>query len=188
MMEPASSDSDSGSRWRALLAVIAIIGITALTFGADLLLPDQPARPVVPGDLPSLRADEGPVAVFDAATRLTVIRFWSTTCARCEEEILEMRALAGDFPEVRFVAAAVDRDRSDAAALAAGLESPLIAVSDSERTLARALEVSAVPATVIVDRNRSILRRFNAIEAAALRTALVALERGPDEVYDTMSE
>jgi thiol-disulfide isomerase/thioredoxin len=159
-------ESVRGSRWGALLAVFAIVGITSLTFGADLLMPDPPPEP--PRQLPALGGAASPVPIFGPSTRLTVIRFWSSTCARCREEIAETAALAKAFPQVRFVVAAVDEDPSAAAAWAGALDRRVIAVSDSERALARALEVSAVPSTVVVDRDRSVVRRYDRADAATL--------------------
>lgn len=178
MTEPTTPEGDRGSRWGALLAVASIVGITALTFGADLLMSDPEPTPPLPRELPSLGGETATVPVFGASTRLTVIRFWSSTCDRCQDEIAETTALAEAFPDVRFVAAAVDEDRSAATAWAKTLEPPVIAVSDAERALARALEVSSVPATVVVDRNRSVVRRYNAADADTLRSGLAEESTG----------
>jgi thiol-disulfide isomerase/thioredoxin len=172
MTEPAALGGDRGSRWRGLLSLAAIVGITALTFGADLLMSDQAAPPDLPRQLPALGREDAPVPVFGASFRLTVIRFWSSTCEPCQAEIAETRVLAGEIPDVRFVAVAVDEDQAAAAAWLNTLGPPVIAVSDAERALASALAVAAVPATVIVDRDRSVVRRFDAADAVTLRSSL----------------
>lgn len=174
MTESDGPDLEKGSRWGALLAVAAIIGITAFTFGADLLMSEQPPRPQVPQERPSLRDEDSPTVIFDRSSRLTVIRFWSTTCAGCRNEIDQTSELARDLPDVRFIAVAVDEDTSAGSAWAGLLAPPVVAVSDPERLLARALEVSAVPSTVILDRNRTVVRRFNAVDANTLRSVLAA--------------
>lgn len=182
MSEPRAPETERESRWGALLAVAAIIGITVFTFGADLLMSDQPPPPDPPRELPSLRGEETPAAIFDASARLTVIRFWSATCASCEDEIAGTNALAEAFPEVRFIATSVDEDRSAGTVWASALDPPVLAVSDSGRMLAQAMEVSAVPATVIVDRNRAVARRFHAVDNATLRSALATLTDEPRSV------
>ena len=171
MVDPAG---ERGSRWGSLLAVLAIVGITAFTFGADLLVREQePAE--VPERVPSLRSTGASIAVFEPSARMTVIKFWSAACDQCLDEIRPLSATAEAFPEVRFVAAATDIDPTEARARSAAIAPEIAVVHDADRALAAGLEVSSVPATVVVGPNREVLRQFNGLTDAALRTQLEQL-------------
>lgn len=166
---------ERGSRLGTLAPVVAIVGITALTFGADLMVGDRSPVPEVPERLSSLRVPATATAVFGSPPRVTVIRFWSASCGRCVRELRQLSASAVAFPDVRFVAGAVDVDPSRAVDAAVDVASGVVVLDDSKRSLAESLDISSVPATVILGRNREVLRQFNALPADALRSELEEL-------------
>lgn len=108
------------------------------------------------------------IRVLDPS-RPTVIRFWSSTCEACAEEIREFDQGVAEVAGVRFVSAATDIETAASGKAARNLGLVVPAVTDPELTLAAALSVSSVPATVVVAPDGSTVETFGRLPLAALR-------------------
>ncbi len=131
---------------RALLA--ATIGVCAAAYAA----------PIAPGALApdfTLRTLGGPnLRLQEQRGRVVLVNFWATWCAPCRQEMPHLSKLYDKYGSSGFVLLGVnvDDDTRNAVDLATKLGLKFPVSLDSDKKVSRLYDLSAMPSTVLIDR------------------------------------
>lgn len=162
-------------RW-ATLAVASVV----------LAGPLVPARAVQVGEtLPArwLDSAEGPQPLVAGKARLTYVDFWASWCGPCRQSFPWMNEMHGKFASngLRILAVNVDAKRADAAQFLVRNPASFAVVYDREGAFAKAMDVSTMPTSMLLDAQGKVLlvhRGFAAKDREALEAAIAAALRG----------
>jgi thiol-disulfide isomerase/thioredoxin len=116
----------------------------------------------------------------DDPGQVTVLNFWASWCKPCKRELVELDHMRQELGgSVRFLAVSVDRDAAKAERFvtSAGLSMPV--AYDGPDGLARALDIPALPFTLVIDDRQGIVRIEGRGDAAMveLRAAVASMLR-----------
>ncbi len=145
----------TASRILSILAVVALLVVTAAQAGAVTLTAGQQA----PGF--SLKDIDGNRVTLDQFRGKTVvIAFWSTWCSRCEEELTFLKQALGDRSDVAVLLvnqdserkASVDRVRSIRERL--GIRFPVLL--DEGLSLWEVYGINALPTSVVIGKDGAL--------------------------------
>lgn len=131
---------------RALLA--ATIGVCAVAYAA----------PIAPGALApdfTLRTLSGPnLRLQEQRGRVVLVNFWATWCPPCRQEMPHLSKLYDKYGSSGFVLVGVnvDDDARKAVDLATRLGLKFPVALDTDKKVSRGYDVSAMPSTVLIDR------------------------------------
>lgn len=112
----------------------------------------------------NLRSQNIQTASLKDSTSLTVISFWATWCKPCRQEL---EAINDDWDEfkktgAKLIAISIDDSRSTGSvqsiANASGWEFNIYL--DDNQNLKRALNISAIPYSIVIDKDGKIIRRI----------------------------
>jgi thiol-disulfide isomerase/thioredoxin len=129
--------------------------------------------------------DGGNYRLHDARGRIVVLDFWTTWCAPCMQGMPEVYNVVREFEDqdVEFVAVNMQEDRTTIAAALDRLNVQPAVALDIDGATAEKYEVSAIPQTVIIDKEGNIARIFIGADPNAddqLRDAIRRLLATPD--------
>ena len=133
------------TRW--LLA--ATIGVCAVAYAA----------PIAPGGLApdfTLRTLDGPnLRLQEQRGRVVLVNFWASWCGPCRQEMPQLSKLYEKYRTSGFVLLGVnvDDDTRNAVDLAAKLGLKFPVSFDSDKKVSRLYDLSAMPSTVLIDRD-----------------------------------
>lgn len=183
-----------------LLLSLAVALIIGAAFAAGVLT-TTPRRqrlrtPVVeaPGpELPlaapdfRLRAFDGrAVALSDFRGRPVVLNFWASWCTPCRQEMPNLERVWQEFRGRGLIVLGIDvlDDEKDAAAFLEALRITYPNVFDPDQTRMRLYRVSALPTTILIDRQQRQRLRFvggylGEAGHAELRNQVLSLLNGP---------
>lgn len=180
--------------WAAGLAVlIAIAGVVFLGLRGAFVPPRPPAAgPPAPGPYrPApdfrLRAFDGDriVGLSDFRGTVVVLNFWASWCTPCKQEMPNLERAWQEFRARGVVVLGINvlDGRSEAAAFLRAFRITYPNVHDPEQARMVAYQVTALPTTVFIDRERRIRARFvggyvGAAGYAQLRAEILALLDG----------
>jgi peroxiredoxin len=136
----------SSLRRRALVAV----GLAALAAAASAVAPPAPAPDF------TLRALNGPnLRLAEQRGQVVMVNFWATWCGPCRQEMPHLNRLYDKYRASGFtlLGVNVDDDTYKAAELAAKLAVKFPVLFDTDKRVSRAYDLSAMPATVLIDRD-----------------------------------
>jgi thiol-disulfide isomerase/thioredoxin len=90
---------------------------------------------------------------------VVVLHFWASWCGPCRRELPDIQALHLELAKRggRVVAVSIDEDKRNAADFAARYAPSLPIYNDPPEGLARSLDLPAVPYTVVLDRDGSVM-------------------------------
>ncbi|MBS1729272.1 MAG: TlpA family protein disulfide reductase [Bacteroidetes bacterium] len=123
---------------------------------AQDLLPNVQIKDLKGQDIPS-------VSLIDS-NALTVVSFWATWCKPCRQELEAISDDWEDFQKTgaRLIAVSIDDSRSTGSvqsiANASGWEFNIYL--DDNQNLKRALNISAIPYAIVLDKQGKIIRRI----------------------------
>lgn len=132
---------------RALLAATLAVGASAAMSAVALsaAAPDFTLRRV---DGPNLRLQE-------QRGQVVLVNFWATWCGPCRQEMPHLNRLYEKYRPSGFVLLGVNIDEDAKAAvelaLRLGLKFPVLL--DTDKRVSRLYDLSAMPATVLIDRD-----------------------------------
>ena len=147
------------------------------------------ASAISPGDtIPALAATNAagaPIAVAGAsAAKLTYIDFWASWCTPCKQSFPWMDAMSEKYGKngLRVLAITVDKKREDADKFLKQANAKFEIGFDPEGKTAAALQVKAMPTSLLVDEKGKVLFVHSGFKAAdtealeaQLRSALEAV-------------
>ena len=123
------------------------------------------AQDVLPNvQIKNLRGQDITTSNLRDSSSLTVISFWATWCKPCRQEL---EAISDDWDEfqktgAKLIAISIDDSRStgtvQSIANASGWEFNIYL--DDNQSLKRALNISAIPYAIIIDKDGRIIRRI----------------------------
>ena len=161
------SDLQPRRSWGGILAILAILGITGATFGADLVVgeaeQEPPSRLVIDASYPSVSPSAPSVGVTIGKGRQVVVRVFAASCRACFSELDALGAIAEEH-DTDVVAVAVGRRSSEAPPSVANDAT----IADQDGEIARRLGVEEPPMTLIVDVTGNVVDRRSSIPTAEL--------------------
>lgn len=160
-------DRDLAPRRRVILdrrpkrrTVLGLAALGALAFGLNRMVEAAPAEggagadPMAPDF--TLRGFDGRnLRLREQLGQVVLINFWATWCGPCKLEMPHLNRLYDKYSASGFQLLGVNVDEDPAAAATAaerlGLRFPVL--SDADKTVSRLYALSAMPWTVLVDRD-----------------------------------
>ena len=131
----------------------ALLGL-ALAASAGLAVPA--VAPAAPAPDFTLRTMNGPnLRLQEQRGQVVLVNFWATWCGPCRQEIPHLNKLYDKYRASGFVLLGVniDEDAKVAADLAAKLGVKFPVLLDTDKKVSRLYDMSAMPATVVIDRD-----------------------------------
>lgn len=124
----------------ALAIAVLSASINANELAADFTLPSK---------------DSGNIRLSEQRGNIVMINFWASWCGPCRAELPEMEALYQEYQDMGFeiLAVNVDDEASKADILLDDIEVSFPVLYDTDGDISKLYDVSAMPTTVIVDRN-----------------------------------
>jgi peroxiredoxin len=129
----------------------------ALMLAAGAALP-APAPSAMAPDF-TLRSLNGPnLRLQEQRGQVVLVNFWATWCGPCRQEMPHLNRLYDKYRSAGFVLLGVnvDDDARKAADLAAKLGVRFPVLLDTDKKVSRAYDMSAMPATVLIDRDGKV--------------------------------
>ena len=108
--------------------------------------------------LHAARADGHNLRLHEQRGQVVLVNFWATWCAPCRQEMPHLNRLYDKYRASGFVLLGVnvDDDARKAAELAARLDVKFPVLLDSDKKVSRAYDASAMPSTVVIDRDGKV--------------------------------
>ncbi len=147
---------------RTARALQAVLLAATATLATAAVAPQSPAPDF------TLRALNGPnLKLGEQRGRVVLVNFWATWCGPCREELPQLAKLHDKYRASGLVLLGinVDDDPRKAAELATRLGLGFPVLLDTDKQVSRRYDMSAMPATLIIDRDgvvRSIHRGYRA--------------------------
>jgi peroxiredoxin len=124
--------------------------LAALSAAAPAVAPPAPAPDF------TLRALSGPnLRLAEQRGQVVMVNFWATWCGPCRQEMPHLNRLYEKYRASGFTLLGinVDDDTYKAADLASKLAVKFPVLFDTDKRVSRAYDLSAMPATVLIDRD-----------------------------------
>lgn len=133
--------------------VFAILGLTAFSQMANASSPPPSAEPAIDFTLPSRDGNNQRLA--EQRGNIVLVNFWASWCGPCREELPEMEKLQQKYEDLGFTVLAINVDDKPEQAdiLLNDIEVTFPVLFDSDGKVSEEYDISAMPTTVIVDRN-----------------------------------
>jgi cytochrome c biogenesis protein CcmG/thiol:disulfide interchange protein DsbE len=154
------------------LLLVSSLGLSSCGAG---MMPPSLYHPLAGGQAPAmseLGSEPTEVGIWHGApVKVTVVDFWASWCAGCQESLPALDALYHDKREdgLRVIGVSVDARRDDAYAMVQALHASFPIVVDEDARLQSQYRVAQVPLTFVVDRNGTV--RWVGRDPAAVRRA-----------------
>ena len=121
--------------------------------------------------------DGKPVEIGVINNKVTVINFWATWCPPCREEMPELNKFAAENSDkVIFVAVNIQEDKRKVGDFMQNNKYTMPVLLDEDGAVAKTFRVSAIPTTVIVDKDGIIkYRKSGTVTRSELETNIRGL-------------
>mgnify|MGYP000064713730 CR=1 FL=1 len=144
---PRSMTNTSSRRWSLALALLLAASAGSATASVQLAsnAPDF-----------TLRSTAGPnLRLHEQRGQVVLVNFWATWCGPCRQEMPHLNRLYDRYRGAGFVLLGIniDDDPRAAASLAAKLGLNFPVLLDSDKKVSRVYDMSAMPATLLIDRD-----------------------------------
>jgi len=175
------------SRWRWLIAAVAVIGIFGWAFVAARSLGRDPTlvrSPLIGKPAPAFRLptlDGGEVDSNAFVGEVVVVNFWASWCVPCQEEAPELQAFAARWAGrgVNLVGIVYQDDQSKAAEFRDQYRLTYPQTMDPGGRSAIDYGVFGVPETYVIARDGTVMAKLlGAVDAATLEQVVSAVENG----------
>lgn len=127
----------------------------AFEAGLSNLLPAEPPKPVP--QTPFFDMDGNQVTIADYRGKAIILNFWATWCPPCVAEMASLDRLQGELAGSNMEVLALNEDRNGEEAASAFFEerglSHLRILIDHDMKLSRAVGVSGMPTTLLINEN-----------------------------------
>ena len=133
-----------------------LIGAT-LAAGAGAAIP-APVPSAMAPDF-TLRSMSGPnLRLLEQRGQVVLVNFWATWCGPCRQEMPHLNRLYDKYKSSGFVLLGVnvDDDARKAAEVASKLGLRFPVLLDTDKKVSRVYDMSAMPATVLIDRDGKV--------------------------------
>lgn len=153
--------TSSRLRRRALIAA----ALAALSTAAPAVSPAAPPAPDF-----TLRALSGAnLRLAEQRGQVVMVNFWATWCGPCRQELPHLNRLYEKYRGSGFTLLGinVDDDTYKAADLATKLAVKFPVLFDTDKRVSRAYDLSAMPATVLIDRDGRVRYRHRGYRRGA---------------------
>jgi cytochrome c biogenesis protein CcmG/thiol:disulfide interchange protein DsbE len=147
------------SVWMGIVAIIAVLGLWfAFTAGSrPSMRPESPApASSVLFTLPDL---EGNKIAVGKAEKVTIINFWATWCPPCRSEMPELNKFVQNHPETLFYAVNIQESPDKVKEFMQQHNYTLHVLTDTDGKAARKFQITAIPTTIVLDKNGNIKYR-----------------------------
>lgn len=143
-MRPALTPQPS-ARWLLPLLLAAAVGGASAAVQLSSSAPDFTLRSVGGANL----------RLAEQRGQVVLVNFWATWCGPCRQEMPQLNRLYDKYRGSGFVLLGVniDDDPRAAARLAAQLGLRFPVLLDTNKTVSRVYDMSAMPATLLIDRD-----------------------------------
>lgn len=168
-----------------IILAVALGTVWYLTAGkpplsAEAPPPARPAAGVLLGNtLPEfqLLSLEGNKLTVGAPGKVTVLNFWATWCPPCRAEMPELDTFAGKYGSIiNFYAVNIQESQETVAGFMKQNNLQIPVLLDKDGSVARTFRVSAIPTTVIADKQGVIrFRKSGTVTSAELEDVIKAL-------------
>lgn len=110
------------------------------------------------------------VSIADMKGEVLVVNFWASWCRPCRRELPALDALNGDLAKKggRVLAVSIDTDLRNAARFARAHKLSLPVFHDGPDGLARKLDLTHIPMTLVIDRKGDVVYTMTGSDDAAL--------------------
>ena len=134
--------------WRAMFALL--LAATAALAAAGPLTPSAAAP-----DFTLRTLDGQKLRLGEQRGQVVLVNFWATWCGPCRQEMPHLNKLYEKYKSSGFVLLGVnvDDDTAQAAGVASKLGVKFPVLPDSDKRVSRQYDVSAMPSTVLIDRD-----------------------------------
>jgi peroxiredoxin len=130
-----------------------LAAVTALAAGGRTAAA-TPAGPLAP-DFTLRSVDGRNLRLHEQRGQVVLVNFWATWCGPCRIEMPHLNRLYDKYRDAGFVLLGVNVDDDPRSAAAAatklGLRFPVL--PDADKTVSRLYDLSAMPSTVLIDRD-----------------------------------
>jgi cytochrome c biogenesis protein CcmG/thiol:disulfide interchange protein DsbE len=124
----------------------------------------------------TLESLAGGAVAAPVAAKVTVLKFWATWCPPCREEMPELDKFAADNPAVAFYAVNLDEPAAKVAGYLRDNGYKMPVLLDAGAEVAQTYRVSAIPTTVVIDRDGIVkYRKTGPVTAAELAGVILGL-------------
>jgi peroxiredoxin len=155
MSIPMRSATTRTLRWLAILALAVIVTtILAPAIGSNLATAAITPASTAPDF--TLRVQDGPnLRLKEQRGRVVLVNFWASWCGPCRREMPQLSRLYDKYRAAGFLllGVSVDDDARKAAQIASKLGVTFPVLFDSEKSVSRLYDLSAMPSTVLIDRD-----------------------------------
>ncbi len=156
---------DETPKWKQILPTVALVLALALTL---TLLPARSEAINLKAGMPApdftvqtLRGDK--VSLHDYYGKVVMVTFWSSWCARCQEEMEFLENMKAKYPSLSFIALNSETDKPTAEDVAKMMQAikewklPLIVAIDDGLKVWDLYQVNALPTSLIIGADGNII-------------------------------